>query len=436
MIRLPGFLRTLAARARACLRQVTGQPTPKQSSANQSPSPYLIVLLGADDESFVANTRREVRRAIEKRVRQLGLLPDQDVAFQDESSFDARMLENGMPVAAVYFGGHRHGEAATAAASALTEHGALVIPVVPDLDAFPSYVPEALRSINGDAPGGIGELPHRVASRLAESLGLLRRRRLAFISYKRTESSGVARQLHEALEARGFEVFLDTHSVEKGAEFQPVLWDRMADADVVLLLDTPGAFTSKWVEEEVSNAGMLGLAILQLVWPGHERTLGTSLCDVEYLVDSDFEDGVFGNKSARLSLARIGSLAAKIEDLRAQSFAARMLRLLGVAKRLLEPRGIDLVLQMDGSISAYADDGQSIGRIVPFVGHPDATHLHGAHTAYSCAESGSTCVLYDPASMLATKRSHLNWLNEFLPLRAVEPGELGPHLEQRPRTPL
>ncbi len=51
----------------------------------------------------------------------------------------------------------------------------------------------------------------RLAARVLEGLGLLRETHRLFISCRRNETSGVAGQLCEALDASGFDVFFDTH---------------------------------------------------------------------------------------------------------------------------------------------------------------------------------------------------------------------------------
>ena len=104
----------------------------------------------------------------------------------------------------------------------------------------------------------------RVASVLLEGLGLLRKSRRLFISYRRVETQGVAIQLYEQLDASGFDVFLDTHSLRPGEPFQEVVWHRLADTDVVVLLDSPGFLASRWTEEELARANSTNLQILQL----------------------------------------------------------------------------------------------------------------------------------------------------------------------------
>jgi hypothetical protein len=387
-------------------------------------APYVIALLGADGGDFVHRMRTDVQTALDARVTQLGLEPGVDVLVVDETTYPPD-LDADVPIAGVYFGAPTQSDASVAAAQDLIARGAYVLPVVSEHVHFTTHVPALLHTINGDRPDPGGELAQRVASRVVEHLGLLRRRRLAFISYKRAESTGVASQLHDALEARGFEVFLDTYSVEKGVEFQPVLWDRLADADLLVLLDTKTALTSRWVEEEVSRATMMGLALLQLVWPGHDRTPGTEACDPVYLGPGDFEAPGPDDAGGTLGAPRLAKLVSQAEDLRARAFAVRRMRLVGEVQRLASAHRLGVAVRTDRGLDVTSAHGLR-ARLLPLVGHPDAVQMQSAHTVCTTTDPVPEArVLYDPIGMLAAKAAHLHWLNEFLPLRALPLDEVG-----------
>jgi len=66
-----------------------------------------------------------------------------------------------------------------------------------------------------------------------------------FVSYRRDESRTGAVQLHDELSARGGDVFLDTHDIIPGDLFQEMLWHRLADCDVVIMLGTKENFGRK-----------------------------------------------------------------------------------------------------------------------------------------------------------------------------------------------
>src|SRR3546814_3711382 len=89
---------------------------------------------------------------------------------------------------------------------------------------------------------------------MLECVGLLRRQRRVFVSYRRVESRAAALQLPDLLASRGFDVFLDTHDIRPGEPFQDVLWHRLVDSGVSVMLDTPTYFDSRWSRKEIGRA--------------------------------------------------------------------------------------------------------------------------------------------------------------------------------------
>ncbi|HYO66388.1 MAG TPA: toll/interleukin-1 receptor domain-containing protein, partial [Archangium sp.] len=253
------------------------------------PPSYQVLLLepGRQDVPGGGHSAR-LRATLERHLATLGLAPGSALRVLDEATFASR--DRFLPLATVYFGGPRQDPATTSLLEQLRAEGLFILPVVPSLAQYRALVPPVLAPINGEELRPADPALEHVAARVLEELRLLRARRSVFISYKRDESQGVALQLYQALDARSFDVFLDTHSIRRGEDFQPMLWDRMGDADLLVLLDTPRAFTSVWVEQELARAHNLALGVLQLIWPApHQRTPGTELCEPLLLRASDFQ---------------------------------------------------------------------------------------------------------------------------------------------------
>jgi hypothetical protein len=91
--------------------------------------------------------------------------------------------------------------------------------------------------------------------------------RRVFISYRRTESEPMARQLFNALERRNFSVFLDTVSIDPGVDFQARLFESLADKSMVLLLHSRTFSESRWTMEEVDYAHGNDLSVFVLKFP-------------------------------------------------------------------------------------------------------------------------------------------------------------------------
>ena len=230
---------------------------------------------------------------LRRRVTDLGLSATHDVELAEDPDV-VRIDTARAPTASVFFGAVSRPSAIDDAATTLRLRGVFVLPVVPDVWQYNSYVPASLSGINGLAANPADPQMESIVQRILEELRLVREKRLVFISYRRDEAIGVAEQLYRAFDERAFDVFLDTHSVRGGSEFQSVLWDRMADADLLVLIDTPRALSSRWVRDELARAQALGLGVLQVVWPAYARTPGTDFCEPRYLDATDFEGPTVG----------------------------------------------------------------------------------------------------------------------------------------------
>jgi hypothetical protein len=233
----------------------------------------------------------------------------------------------------------------------------------------------------------------------------------------------VAEQLYRAFDERAFDVFLDTHSVRGGSEFQSVLWDRMADADLLVLIDTPRALSSRWVREELARAQALGLGVLQVIWPAYERTPGTEFCEPSYLQATDLEGPTDAESAhARLREPVLQAIVSMAEGLRARSLAARRARIVGEVWNRAVAAGMTANIQPARWVDLQSTGGGRY-RVFPIVGQPDSIELFRCFEACRTPPSDGV-LLYDPRGMLDPKRLHLGWLNKFLPLKAVPVTEL------------
>ncbi|MFE8603920.1 toll/interleukin-1 receptor domain-containing protein [Archangium violaceum] len=394
-----------------------------------APSPsYQVLLLEPGRQDLPdGGLSSRLRATLERHLVTLGLEPDSSLRVLDAASFPSRDLF--LPLATVYFGGPRQDPASTSILETLRADGLFVLPVVPSLAQYRASVPPVLSPINGEALSPADPHLEHVAARVLEEFRLLRSRRSVFISYKRDESHGVALQLYQALDARSFDVFLDTHSIRRGEEFQPMLWDRLGDADLLLLLDTPHAFTSRWVEQEVARAHNLALGMLQLVWPApHQRTPGTELAQPLLLQPSDFQ-GPPSDASSTLVPSKVAELVVQAEAARARSLASRRTRVVTEFCRQAEAEHLEVVVQHTGHLE-LRHPSHGFTHVFPLVGHPDSSSLQSL--AEDCARIGPPsprgCLVYDPLGIWPGKDSHLRWLNDFLPARSLPITEVLPWL--------
>ena len=351
-------------------------------------------------------------------MRDLGLDPERDllfVAVEEVASLDWRF-----PVAAVYFGGPVMSPAASEAVATIVKRGAFILPVVPALATYTAQVPAALHPINGMPLVAADAAMEGVAARVLEELRLLRARRFAFVSYRRAESRAVAVQLYHQLDDRGFGVFLDTHRVPRGVNVQAALWDQMADADVIVFLDTPNALSSPWVEQEVLQAQNLGIGVIQVLWPGRHRSPDTDLREPLYLEAADFAvpEGHHASEDATLTPGALDRIAIFVERVRARCQAARRSRVVEVLCRAAQGAGLEVVVQPTGPI--VVTHGRGVLRVVPVVGHPEAAHYQRAFRDHPLDEASKEVVLlHDTDGFLPERQEHIRWLDEYLPVRSL-----------------
>src|SRR4029077_243590 len=121
--------------------------------------------------------------------------------------------------------------------------------------------------------------------------------------------------------ARGFDVFLDTHDIRPGEPFQEMLWHRLADCDVVIMLETAGYFGSKWTKQELGRTLAKGIHILRLIWPKHVSSRHLSLSDTIQLATTDL------TAAKQLTGAMIEEVVKRTENLRSRSVATRHLEI-------------------------------------------------------------------------------------------------------------
>ena len=134
--------------------------------------------------------------------------------------------------AAVFFGA---AEAPLANVESLLRRGVPILPVVSDITRVHDEIPTVLRPLNCLAYNVAGV--QRTTTAPLECAGLLPRQRRVFVSYRRDEARQAALQLFDAFSARLFDVFLDTHGIAPAEDFQTMLWHRLCDSDVLVMLD-------------------------------------------------------------------------------------------------------------------------------------------------------------------------------------------------------
>ena len=374
---------------------------------------YEVLLIGSPTD---AQTDALTRQLID--VAQIfSLTIPEDLAIRTANESSSRNPK--AATVALYFGGDP-----TVDVGIVDELEAAKIPIVPVVGRgvpFTAAVPAEIAHTNACLLDAGDVTLEALASVTLEVLGLLRRQRRIFISYKRTDAREAALQLHDELSSRGFDVFLDTHDVRPAEAFQEVLWHRLSDCDVTVMLDTKDYFNSKWTPQELGRSLALGIQILRVVWPDHSGSRHLTLSDTVKLGNADLD------VTNKLQPELLAVIAKRAEALRSRSIATRHLDLVG----RLKSEVVRIGGEFEG-IGAYRSVSLTLPRgrkleAYPMVGVPTAQMLHDIQAKAGKAGHGRfPCLAYNHVGISPAWIEHLQWLDaQISTVRSIKVSDAG-----------
>lgn len=375
---------------------------------------YQIIKTGAENHFY-----NEILTTLYHHIEELGLAKDAILEI-DEKNFTAEYKGNS-PTFCLYFGSNSDSFNNLDMLNTLIKDANLILPIVSDINKFKLQIPKELENINGFELASRNDI-EKLVSCILEGLCLLRLSRRLFISYKRNESSTIAIQLFEQFEKNGFDVFLDTHSIRPGESFQEELWHRMADTDVVVLLNTPGFLNSNWTAQELAKANSMSIGILQVLWPNHKLERDAELSIPIQLSDSDFGNNNFSEPKSYLTTDTISRIVNQVESLRARCLASRQDNIITefIASSLRVGKKADL--QSERYITVKRNDGKELV-IIPTVGVPKAFTYNQTEELVMKIKSKSVVgayLLFDHRNMREKWIKHLDWLDNYLPIKTIK----------------
>jgi hypothetical protein len=375
---------------------------------------YEIGIVG----SVSATQRQALSATLTDLVGEFGLEVGRDVMIR--CGADVRERNRHSAFVSTYFGSPDQLERDIA--QELVRSSVPVIPVVADGDEFSACIPDFLRHANALRLRAGDRNLEELAAAMLECVGLLRRQRRVFVSYRRVEARAAAMQLHDLLSGRGFDVFLDTHDVRPGEPFQEVLWHRLCDSDVMVMLDTPTYFERKWTRQELGRARAKEIHVLRVVWPDHTSHKAMDLAETIYLGARDL-----GGLDGPIAEEAVETILSAVESLRSRSIASRYMSITGKLRVEVERVGAEVTgIGAHRAISIRLEDGRTIWAY-PVVGIPTAELLNDVATKAREAHQDETPMLvYDHVGISKQWRDHLEWLDENIAsVRAVSAVEAG-----------
>ena len=363
---------------------------------------YELAILG----SVTPEQSETLTNTISSMVSDFDLELGKDVRVHGIDTLDERDIHAAF--SAAFFGGANNGDLNTI--RRLVESSLPIIPTVGATGDFGAEIPDFLQFSNGLKLSKDDAEMTELAAAMLECVGLLRRQRRVFVSYRRTEARAAAVQLHDMLSAKGFDVFLDTHDIQKGEPFQDALWHRLCDSDVMVMLDTPTYFDSKWTRQEIGRARAKDIQVLRVIWPEHKPNRMTDLAESIYLDVAELAgvDGPIVDET-------VDMITLAVERLRSRSIASRYMAITGRLRADVEKIGGSVEsIGAHRAISILLPDEQRIWAY-PVVGVPTAETLNDiAEKAKRSDQAGTPVLVYDHIGIRDAWGAHLQWLDDHI----------------------
>lgn len=374
---------------------------------------YQLILIG-ENESFFRGLELELRKGFDE----LKIIKDALKVIR-EQDFANEEYSGGQPAFVIYAG---HKKNLTARQGEILEHlkldGNVILPVFNN--SFTDEIPEILSNQNGIT---LKDNIIKIKNIILEGFELLRKNRKVFISYKRSESSSIAIQLYEFLERHNFDMFIDTHSIDKGDEFEEELWHRMTDCDLILMLNTRGFLKSSWCKQELDKAHLKRIGIVHLLWPDCDFEDFSQLAHSRKLINQDFDDPLLSDiTKVRLKDSVLSEILNLVESSRARNLASRQDSLITDFTQAAYNNDIDVHLQYSRYITQKLDNNK-LKVYIPTVGIPQSFNCHDSQILIEKIESNevdSITLIYDELSIRNYWLDHLDWLNEYLQVKTLK----------------
>lgn len=190
-----------------------------------------------------------------------------------------------------------------------------------------------------------------------------------------------------------------------------MLWHRLCDSDVVIMLDTPGYFASRWTAAELGRALAKQISVLGVVWPGHTPERVAQLREPIYLEQGDLQGA-----DGPLALPALQRIRESVEVLRSRSLAIRHAAVAGAIASAVQGIGGSFAgVGAHRALTVILPDERRL-RLFPAIGVPTAeTFQEVEEQAADVAEVGSAPIIaYDHVGLHQRYQRHLDWLQEKL----------------------
>ena len=194
------------------------------------------------------------------------------------------------------------------------------------------------------------------------------------------------------------------------------------DSDVMVMLDTPTYFESKWTRHELGRARAKEIHVLRIVSPEHKPNKHTDFAETIYLERDELSGGagpIVDTVAEQIVLA--------VEGLRSRSIASRYMSITGKLRTEVEKIGGAIEgIGAHRAISVLLPDNNSLWAY-PIVGIPTAELLNDvAEKAKQADQREMPVLVYDHIGIRDQWITHLKWLDENIStVRAIRVADAG-----------
>ena len=370
------------------------------------PPSYEVVLIHQELEDFA----REVAEAIRNAANDVLVRPD-----LLEVKYDLSSVGPDSHVVVVYLGSTagRRDDAVTAALEDAVSRPFPVLPIVRNREqgSIREKLPAVIENIN--AADWDKESVTALLTLLG-MLGLVEQERKVFLSYRRSESTQMALQLHTELVRRRFDVFLDRFALPPGEDFQKRLDEDLGDKAFVVLLESSDLRNSPWVEHEITYAHSHRIDVLAITLPGVAEPNLVPVIDEAFRIRLSETDCA---ADGQLTANTLGFILERIELAHAKALRRRREQMLGSLRDQLYRYGCTCAPLKDWAILATAT------RKIPAVflvtpRRPQPEDLYAVHLVRcdvvdkTGCDSLSGAVVHEVEHLSDERRSVLTWVAE------------------------
>ena len=282
-----------------------------------------------------------------------------------------------------------------------------ILPIARSAPEFGKNIPKKISHLNGFFLMDERSV-HALKNYILAFFGVVNTNRKVFISYRRVDSEELAHQLFDALTKLKYHPFLDSYSIQEGVDFQEYLRHELNDSELIVVLNTEHFDESAYTIEEVNVANELRIPILEVKFESSVKLDVLAMSQVMNTSEPIHAAKLFDDSF-------VDSITTTIEKMRAQSYLFKRKNVVESLNKKFKQFGLNLqeaggFLRCDTTREIY----------FPLTHIPQSTDLFTTDELFNTLPLFSTYnkkVIYNGSYCRDDIKSHLNWLNRYLPIK-------------------